>query len=612
MKNNFSALFLSILGILNFLNFNAYSADEIPLKIAVQKVIDSQDKIPTGKIDSTCNLCKDTADNGASEDLFCKDLFQSACLKEDGSSQFEGSYKQANNLLTQKFKDARNKAALAMGFKDFKDATISVLRKNGIEAPIDLTDSQLASLLQEANDDSRLAAPIKYPAVKKCEATPMTDVIEGGVINYKKSVELYKNIITTTRAEQAELAVNDIPNFLSTEFQKCNSIVGSPNFSVDGNEDFIKQCKQFPRIKEEAVNLYRIEDTEGYKEKALAFIKKTQLPLLKKNFIKDVKNNPDQADYYDYKFHLISNCSNLWISYNNASQKIVVDFASEISKSKVVVESMIGSYYSDIEKKRSTDTLNHAKEIIKNLLPRIISDKNKIEKIATGYDRLDLAWLDKPSAESYQYSSKTGLPTLKIADDSRDEIAQAFADPRLSYFTQINAYYTPIRYDDNKIAALDKVHIMPYFLQDSIGKINLLGVVAHEAGHKIGPLLSDLNGYYLQPEWKDLLECYKKPDSINLQSSQQDETIADYISSEVLTEIISKLPPTERRNAFKEGVHSFCVFNDNENSIFSTDTKEEHPESSIRINGIFGGNPRLQDAIGCHNKITNTRSCSLK
>jgi hypothetical protein len=568
---------------------------------AVKAVLKLPGLIPNGNLGESCVQCKDTVDNGHPSDLFCKDLFKSTCLNPDGSSKTEGGYVNGLKLLKIKLKEARDLAAKEMGHKDFIDAIKKTTAADGIDVG-DLSDAQLKNIMQE-NDPGNYDEYPKYPLVTKCEEQLVLDTDKKQYINDTKAKwDQYKEL-------QVKTDVLNLSAFMTSEFAVCENLKKSEKYPVEKNKDIYEKCKRLPSIRAEAISLYRKENTFSYKNLAEKFVRKNRMPMLIEKQEQE-SSEPFNDEYLSAKNQVNEICNNLKNSVNAAVQKKANSFATDLTKTKTVIDHMIDSYYNPQTKYKALELLEFSKNSIKTLVPKITADKVKAKTIMNGYDQLKLAWLDKPKESEYEMNTKTGLMTLK-ATDQESELTNAFSDSRLGYFTDINAFYSPLEFEGGKVANPDMVHMMPYFLATlDKNKYTFLSVVAHEAGHKIGPVISKMNGHDLNSDWKDLLKCYGQIESIKMEDFQKDETIADYISSEVLTKSLSELPKNERRNAYMQSMNAFCIFNDGDNAIRSFGG-EVHPDAIYRINGIYGSNPHLREAMDCP-ESSDYKSCVLK
>ncbi|MBO9667895.1 MAG: hypothetical protein J7501_13920, partial [Bdellovibrio sp.] len=82
---------------------------------------------------SDCGVCNVTMTKDSSTDkLVCEDLFAASCLGSDGQSKYKDQEKALTAQINQSIKDARNKAAVELGFKDFNSAVKAKLKDAGI------------------------------------------------------------------------------------------------------------------------------------------------------------------------------------------------------------------------------------------------------------------------------------------------------------------------------------------------------------------------------------------------------------------------------------------------------------------------------------------------
>lgn len=581
-------------------------------------------KIPSikdaGTVDWKCYQCKDTHDSPLEENLFCNDVYANSCLNPDGTSKFQNEYQKNLGLLQRTLKESRDIAAKEMGFEDFNDALRSKIIDAGIPLPPKLTDYQINQLLQENSTDSK-GEDIKYPDIDSCEGNTFSDSIgssgfKGGSfgLGISNTTDKYSRKIKKFNDRKVELSIIDLPNFLSTEFSNtCRKLKDSPEeYPSELNPELVSKCKIFPKIRQEAIEIFRLENTPLYETKATAFVRKNLLPSPNKKINFADQLDPIEAENKKLKEQSEMICFDLTSYLNSASQKIASKFAADLSRSKPLIDNMIGTYYNNERREKAQKLFTYTKENIKTLLPKITTNAQKQKRISAGYEQMQMAWLMKPEAANYEKNASTGLMTLKANDESTNETAIAFSDNKLSYFTDINAFYTSQIMEGDEVAEADTVHMMPYFIKQlDENNYNFLAVLAHEAGHKIGPDVSRYNGHDMRSEWKNLMSCYKGSDSIGMIDSQKDEVIADYISAEILASYILQLPASERRAAISSAMSDLCLFNDANNCSYSLSTGNAHPENILRINGVYGANPRLREAIGCKDPGSKYRSCSL-
>ncbi len=139
----------------------------------------------------------------------------------------------------------------------------------------------------------------------------------------------------------------------------------------------------------------------------------------------------------------------------------------------------------------------------------------------------------------------------------------------------------------------------------------VLGVLAHEVGHQIGPEMSVINGHDLRGIHLSTLQCLSQPDSIYMQKNQADESIADMIAAEVLAQIANRTDTLEEKiNLIQSGVQSYCVMDMLEQREFGSRTRGNvHPNPLLRVGGLFGGNASIRNTLGCNNESKSYKTC---
>ena len=295
-------------------------------------------------------------------------------------------------------------------------------------------------------------------------------------------------------------------------------------------------------------------------------------------------------------------CSTHNEALTSASRLLVSEFMSEISKSRTTVEFLIDRFYSPKKKAAAHTVYTSARRDIKDLMSDLVPNPRKRGKILDSYDNLSLFWASKPGDDKY-VKKKISNKNHEVLDEESlnffdDSVASMFLDPDLYFFKELNAFYNPpMTYGNLRIE--ETINMMPAFIEMlDTNPFVFLSVVAHEAGHKVGPGVSKLNGYELSSEFRSLVACYKDTKSIKMLGHQADETIADYISSEVLARQINKLPENKRKQAMLSAMGDFCIFEDmGKHSIYCTGS---HPENSLRVSGIYGANPSVRRVMGVH------------
>lgn len=567
---------------------------------AVDSTMKANNSLPSGVIDVSCTQCVGTTEVKSEDEIFCSNLFVGSCLNSDGSRNESNSQEMEKEKLKQKVRQAQDQVAITLGHKDHNEALYNELQKIGFELPESLTENNYKKLKKDFKN-GEYGEDIKFPDFERCEKINVQSVGLTELSESNKEVALKRMAII--RKAKLDYAYLDIPNFLSSEFERCNVLKDTTKYPLSLNQELSDKCKKFPIIRERAVDIYRMEDSPEYKKLAQDFIRDNLLPmaqLAKENGEID-DSNPAYISCYD-----------LSTFYNNLATKAVENYERKINRSRQVVQSMVTTYYSAGTKVELENQFEMARSEVVKLLPKITKDTSKIKKITKEYGAMELAWLTLPGNDRFTKDT-SGLEVLKVvSSEDGDDLDYAFGNSKLSFFTEINAFYNSFVMEGDKRVKNDIVTMQPFFLQYvKTNKFNFMATIAHEIGHKIGPEVSKENGHDLRSDWSKLLDCYRKSDSIKMVNKQRDEVIADYISSEVLVSMFSKLPISERKNAFKMAMKDLCLFNDCDNVDREQGFHDTHPENIFRINGILGANPKLRQVIGCPAENPKYRSCSL-
>jgi len=563
----------------------------------------------------------------------CDDLFGASCLGSDGKPKYAGTSKNIPAELGKPIKEARDKTAKEMGFKGIDDAIKQKLKESGIDLK-DNPDEEAFKILtmdggaitfggenakklytsaEQCDKDTKELQGIQYFGIT--EAPALNDVVK----KYEGFYEKYKSLAI-------KHYVKDIPNFISSNIgNKCNQLKSTSStspYKSEDNQEIMKACENFQKIKRQAIDLFRAEGTPEYDKKAEAFVRENILPELKYNYSSSAATpGTPQAEKTEVEkirekitsmsVSSASVCSSYTMTLESAARKTVSELMEKVSKSKTTVDGVIDAFYSADRKKLAMAIYNSTRADVQDLAKGFVKDNKKRGEILDGYDSLKLFWMEKPLESSYIL--KDGV---KVLDTDKmtmtDMTGQIFSDPSLSFFTQINAFYTP-QISLGKLKMEEQVNMMPAFvyMMDK-NPYGFLSVVAHEAGHKIGPMVSKINGYDLAPEYRELISCYKDNKSIKLEENQQDETIADYVSSEVLARQIQKLPAEKRKQALMSSMEDFCIFDDFGNNQHSVMCKGTHPENSLRVGGVYGANPSIRKIMGCEKDSAKFKTCGLK
>lgn len=573
------------------------------------------------------NMSPESAKSGQANP--CDDLFGASCVGTDGKSKYSGASKNLTAELSKPIREARNKTVQAMGYKDIDDAVKSKLKEAGIIVKEPPDQDTWKNLIGEGDGSWTSGVGSKlYASADQCDK----DVKELQAIQYYSMTDVsalnevaskYESFVSRYREQSVKFYAKDIPNFVSNHIgQKCSQLkLNSSNYKPEENQDIVKACENAGALKRKGVELFRAEGTADYDRLAEQFVRENLLPELKYSYQTSSPTTPtpekSDADKARERIQTLSSsissyCYNYSSTVENAGKKVVEDFMKTISKSKTTVDTVIDSVYSKEKEKLANEIFQTARSDIQDLTKSFVKDPKKRGEILDGYDGLKLFWMKKPDDSAY-IKDKSGMLVLdegKSVMNPADQTSSIFFDPNLSFFKTMNAFYTPSS-SYGKMKTDEQVNMMPAFvsLLDK-NPYAYLTVVAHEAGHKIGPMVSNINGYDLSSEYRELLACYKDNKSIKLEDNQGDETMSDYFSSEVLARQIHKLPEEQRKQAVMSAMQGYCMFDESQEHSFSC--KGNHPENSLRVSGIFGANPSIRKILGCSKDSPKFRTCGLK
>lgn len=582
------------------------------------------------------------------EQKVCNDLYSAACVGADGKNKFREKNNEIRKSALNTIQAARDKTAKNLGYENFDAGLKARLKEAGLalKDPVDIVSWQKlkGETPIELSFDAKAAGKL-YVTVAQCEneleALNTTFASSVNEAFSKMTIEDVRLIHTQVKASAAEFADRyedkllrlyaiDIPSFVMNAIgDKCRIMRSTPeNYAEEDNAKIYEVCRNQESIRHTAGEIYRAEGTSEYRALAEKFVRENTIPDLvyKQKSAPPVgyqSASPEAIELARLRLEIQKSaapisgtCSRYGQAAGTAAKKITEDYMLEINRNKITVDSVIDGFYTEENRDQVEQIYNSSKADVQSLLTQITSDRDLIAKINKQYDQMKLLWLKKPDTSVYR---KDGNGKFIIDDEKTSKITKAFDnplnyfdDPTLSYFTDMNAnYMLPITLGET--SQDERVSTMPVYIQ--IAKDNpyaYMTVVAHEIAHKIGPQISRMSGYDLTPSYGELLACYKGSKSIKLTKGQEDEVVADYISSEVLARQIARLPSYQRVAALKLAMEPFCLFDDSRNMKNAVDLRSEHPDPVFRISGVFGASPNLRAAVGCKGESKLYRSCGIK
>ncbi len=418
-------------------------------------------------------------------------------------------------------------------------------------------------------------------------------------------------------------AAQDLPDFLSNIRSSCQSLRTEPDiYHPEENKELTAECAKMAAIHAEAVEIFRKKGTAEYDVASLSFANHYWPKRLSYHQSREQAPDTDEIaklrdQINEAQVALMNFCGyELAQPAANAANAIFSDVAGENARLRPTVEALIGTYYTQENRQLIQQAFDQARRDIQSFLPRLVSDPATREKIGNDYDKLGFSWIKEPPAAAYTPDAK-GVPQLPLKreidlDNIQSKTSRAiFNDPTLSYFSTLNADYQPQMREGQTVAA-ERVEILPrltFLPKDNPAAF--LAVVAHECGHKIDPAESELNGYGISSAYDKVLACFSSPKSIQISPMKEGETIADFISAEVLAREIDRLPQEMRRNMLVQSMKEFCVFADIVNTSSFQQQEDPHPEIESRVSGIYGANPDIRSALGCAGEPDHYRTCGL-
>lgn len=595
------------------------------LKDIVKKVGDSNDN-------STCLTCDDknkAVQSQSRDDAFCEDLFSAACLTSDEKNK--GDEKSKNNDAQYHYEimdKTRNAVAKQMGFTNFEKLLKQKLQQEGLVLSKPLNQKEWESLKGKREDSDTDQSGISeskklFEIQEKCESD--SNRLENSTTtNTESQIQTLDQQIQYFQEATINLLAKDIPSFYRNLESTCEILKRSPSYyKEEDNQLAAAKCKVLPKLKLEAIDLFRQEGSDDYIANVQKYVRENFLPDLVNNR-ESSSNHKDNVESDSLRLNRIlvkkrDNLADLCYKIDTASHRVATLTYEKTMKaiflSKPAIDTMIDEYYSQDNVVAINALLENTKNDTKNLLEKMLSNPTLSQKIAKEYDNLKLELLSKPAAAVYS----TGEKNLLVLDQEKSKnnesisdrinLFDVFSDPSLSFFSMKNAYFAPT-IAVGSTSRTEHMVIMPAFIKDiGSNSFGVQAVMAHELAHKIDPDVSRLYKNNLSVIHDSLMACYKDKTSIRMQIGQEGEVFSDYFSSEIVALNLQRLPSEIRKNALVGYMKPFCSF---ENEAMGLHCMEEHPETSLRVSGIFGANPNVRKAIGCNSEASKYKSCGLE
>lgn len=579
-----------------------------------------------------CEVCSWPApvtDNPLSRQIECDDFYLAACLDEKGDLRYRGKETDGTpdvKAFEERLTTFRNQAAVAAGAKDYLDLLILQLNANSLE-----TKKELKPELKEGLAKNRMTwvldSDLKeiFVAYSVCQnqmdatSIAIEEVItKGSEENINDRVQENRLLIEHKHKEMKKYLAQNIPILFDKLSNKCQALSPTPPEKPTVEDATVRKiCEKKQDIRIDAIEAYRSAGTPQGEKLAQDFVDK-YFPVVS-HF---EKPDTGRSILYDQKYFLRDKvCEPLKDSLLLQGKKVLADVAKKIASSQIVVESVIKSVYTPQRKKSLKKIYKLAVREVLAFVEERGFRAEEVAKIRSDFAAVELSWTKVPRSDFYVKDPLLGIsvlpemnPSTQLLFESSDNY-EAFEEPDLSYFTAYNASYAP-KITFGQKTRKSTLTIMPMIL--SYLETNtwaLLEVLAHEVAHKIGPFISEINGYKVRENYNDILACYSSNDSLALKPGQEDETIADYISGEVIASLVKQLPQDKKINAIYSAHQFSCLaeswrVEDGRNKI--EEFNHSHPEMRLRVAGIFGAIPRIREVLACEQESKMFRSCSME
>lgn len=587
-------------------------------KDAVELILRSQKKVNSAgdPICANCVVIPNSRDKDDSDPV-CDDLFEAACMKGPNEKQAKANHFPRIEVQSA-IKKGRELAAKAMGYLSVEDAVRNRLREEGFDLKDSLSPNFIGLMTGEGSlpmdEFTSVVADFEncQTSEKRLENISIDPLASPEKL--QEILDMYESYVAARKERLIAILAKDIPSYFSGLKSKCDNLTRlqkNAETSLDSFENEV--CSQLPQHRRTAVDLFRNEDGPGKHERSENFVRSTFIPA-NVSPVWSSKNQTVNA-IEKAKRNLLINygCNAAMSKTNGAIGNIISNLLAELSLAKPTVDSVLDAIYSENRKQKVESIFRNARREVTGIVSSFIQDKTKRDSIISGYEKMEMSWIEKPPSNSY---TKNRFRTLTL-DSSKEKldltydlsIYALFNDSSLSYFTTENAFYTPA-ITMARSSVKERISFFPATLMQMDENPNeTFMIIAHELSHKVGPRVIALHGIDLTAECLDLMECFRSPESIRMRADQEDETIADSIAAESLARHLLKVPLNKRRAQLTDSIEFFCRHDEKVGSGLSFLTT--HPENSLRVSGIFGANPSLRSALGCAKESLRFKSCGI-
>lgn len=564
--------------------------------------------------------CAESSDKTSTKSGLCYDLFNNICIDKDGGLPATKKTKDLSLRMSNMVRQAQDEGARALGHKGVESAIKEALQKIGLELKEDIDDYKLSQLL--GGDMSYIGTPhIFFKQSENCIATSK-EIKDFDASEEKNPLNLKKQAVKVKKFKQHYLQLiktslsNNLPGFYEVFINKCKNVNEAAKGMKQEKSSVVKNnlwkiCQRPSQMKSKIQLIFKQENELTHPYLAGQFIEKYY------NYL--AEDYPPNESNKDSEDNTAGFCFRLDDAIQGSAINIIYKTLKKINSTKPTIEALTSLIYNKQSLKRADTLFNGAKEVLEKMIGKggmgnKISKGDNMNKILQSYAAIRPF---RPQPLNNSFFTKDPKTNVLLLDPhkmpSDDDFLLSFLDPSLSFFKELNAYYMPYIQYGEQVTHSSIVMLPSFLVLAEDNPFAYLEVVAHELGHNIGPQIARDNGFNLKETYEDLLSCYKSGDSIRMSGDQHDEVISDYISSEVLVWYIGQLPKEKQKDATIQSLQATCMFEATDliaghDALYLDGT---HPTGYLRLNGIYGANPKLRSLLGCEQPSPLFKNCKL-
>ncbi len=571
----------------------------------------------------------------------CEDLFGAACLKSNAKVD---EHFQLQEDIDRTVNSAYDATIHALGKPSLEKAYFDYLGEKGLEVKPDLSEELKQELLGKAWPSKSFFAYFKnIPELcyevgddlrEDLNIIPEQGGEEATIPLYEKLYKKYKDAPLVFFNKKSAWYQDNVVQLYSDIVNTCENMQNNSS-NLSDSATLPTACSEAYRyqMRSRLMDVLRKKDSpEGEKAKT-AFITKelaVLVELISYQVEKDMGKEEAAASSLEKakrKVRFIFNmtrkaCYSYTDQARDALQNYRNLFFKNLSAAKPTVEALMDQTFSETQRTRVQALYDQVHGTLLEVVEDTFGSKpelkgsDKYQKMKQGLKSLKLRWPQKPSADLYKTKEGFAVPVLDFEKvPPQDEMIQSFQDPDLEYLRALNAHYN-LPTQQGELELEEAVNILPAItLLSERNPLSVMEVLAHELGHKISYESSQANGYDLRATYKKLVGCLRRADSVGLQEGQEEETTADWLSSQVMGRVIELFYPKEqRKQATLNMARFYCEAEKEElyKSMRREDFEDSHLEETLRVNGIFGANSKIREHLGCdQNKKYKFSECTL-